>query len=143
MHVVYHVIFRWMGFDAHELVFMIGEWFCLDLKRYLRHPITSTKPHELHCCELIRTCPVKCKFNSCRRSCAEPDHFHALNKDAVHLCGYEVCRILVPIHLTFDIGKNMLALNYASNLEFARSRTLRKSSSPPSSGGSVDTNTPR
>ncbi|KIM19859.1 hypothetical protein M408DRAFT_334238 [Serendipita vermifera MAFF 305830] len=42
-------------------------------------------PHELHTCDRSLSCPIKCQL--CKSYCAAGDHFHALQPDAVHLCG--------------------------------------------------------
>ncbi|KIM22922.1 hypothetical protein M408DRAFT_331422 [Serendipita vermifera MAFF 305830] len=42
-------------------------------------------PHELHKCDRSLSCPIKCQL--CKSYCATGDHFHALQPDAVHLCG--------------------------------------------------------
>lgn len=45
----------------------------------------SRIPHELHTCDRSLSCPIKCQL--CKSYCAVGDHFHALQPDAVHLCG--------------------------------------------------------
>ena len=47
---------------------------------------SSREDHERHCCALVLSCPVKCQL--CNSFCAAGDHFHALQDDAVHLCGW-------------------------------------------------------
>ena len=43
--------------------------------------------HDEHCCETVQ-CPITCQL--CKRLCSERDHFHGLNSNAVHLCGYVI-----------------------------------------------------
>ncbi|KAF8607195.1 hypothetical protein BDV93DRAFT_488167 [Ceratobasidium sp. AG-I] len=43
------------------------------------------EPHTRHSCSNGKSCPIECQL--CRRLCCEPDHFHGLDVDAVHLCG--------------------------------------------------------
>ena len=45
----------------------------------------SREEHERHCCSLALSCPVKCQL--CQSFCSTGDHFHALEADAIHLCG--------------------------------------------------------
>ena len=45
----------------------------------------SREEHQRHCCSLASSCPVKCQL--CSNFCSAGDHFHALEADAVHLCG--------------------------------------------------------
>ncbi|KAI0751604.1 hypothetical protein C8Q80DRAFT_1158354 [Daedaleopsis nitida] len=59
-----------------------GQTFSCDL----RCNVASHIPHNEHHCE-NRQCPVSCQL--CRRLCAEHDHLHGLERDAVHLCGQE------------------------------------------------------
>ncbi|KAG8215117.1 hypothetical protein J3R82DRAFT_8568 [Butyriboletus roseoflavus] len=40
--------------------------------------------HESHQCD-AQYCPIPCQL--CKRLCASPDHLHALEADAIHLCG--------------------------------------------------------
>ena len=57
---------------------------------------------------------------SCARLCSIPDHFHGLELDAVHLCGYYVlCRLTHnrPAHLYS--GKAMRVLIFASFKAYA------------------------
>ncbi|KAI0796932.1 hypothetical protein C8Q75DRAFT_796662 [Abortiporus biennis] len=46
--------------------------------------IPSHQPHDVHVCE-TRSCPLTCQL--CKRLCASPDHFHALDGSTSHLCG--------------------------------------------------------
>ncbi|KAF8607201.1 hypothetical protein BDV93DRAFT_520086 [Ceratobasidium sp. AG-I] len=43
------------------------------------------EPHIRHSCSNGKSCPIECQL--CRRLCYEPDHFHGLEVDAIHLCG--------------------------------------------------------
>lgn len=43
--------------------------------------------HDRHECQDTK-CTVKCPFE-CNRLCSSDDHFHSLEKDAVHYCGQE------------------------------------------------------
>ncbi|CCA69193.1 hypothetical protein PIIN_03093 [Serendipita indica DSM 11827] len=53
--------------------------------------IDFRREHDRHCCERVSDCPQKCQMK-CGVRCAAGDHFHSLEKDAVHLCGQEhVC----------------------------------------------------
>jgi len=47
--------------------------------------IAWDEPHTRHSCDSSRSCPFECRL--CRRLCCEPDHFHGLDENAVHLCG--------------------------------------------------------
>ncbi|KAG8836422.1 hypothetical protein FRC18_011419 [Serendipita sp. 400] len=49
--------------------------------------LDCNRPHERHCCERPLTCPVKCQL--CSSFCSIGDHFHALDEQAVHLCGHQ------------------------------------------------------
>ncbi|KIM22917.1 hypothetical protein M408DRAFT_332686 [Serendipita vermifera MAFF 305830] len=42
-------------------------------------------PHELHTCDRSLSCPIRCQL--CKSYCSAGDHFHALQANAVHLCG--------------------------------------------------------
>ncbi|CAL1701264.1 unnamed protein product [Somion occarium] len=46
----------------------------------------SNEPHNTHVCE-NRSCPIRCQL--CKRLCASPDHLHALDSNAIHLCGQD------------------------------------------------------
>ncbi|ORY42725.1 hypothetical protein BCR33DRAFT_680193 [Rhizoclosmatium globosum] len=43
--------------------------------------------HDRHACKDTQLCPILCKL--CQRPCSSQDHFHALNPDAIHLCGLD------------------------------------------------------
>ena len=47
--------------------------------------IGSRDAHNIHMCGTTMTCPAKCAL--CNRLCAEKNHFHALETNAIHLCG--------------------------------------------------------
>ena len=46
--------------------------------------ILSDVEHEGHQCD-AQYCPIPCQL--CRRLCSSPSHLHALEEDAIHLCG--------------------------------------------------------
>ncbi|CAG8488857.1 9634_t:CDS:10 [Gigaspora rosea] len=70
--------------------------------------IPYEKEHELHVCENDSACPIQCPIPDCQHRCQNKDHFHALQPQAIHFCGYEhqcqedcqelgVCRILTEL----------------------------------------------
>ena len=75
------------------------DWYAQQLD-YLTYTYTSVSriPHEQHTCDRSLSCPIKCQL--CKSYCATGDHFHALEPDAVHLCGQvytskEILRLLI------------------------------------------------
>ncbi|KAG9308631.1 hypothetical protein JVU11DRAFT_11582 [Chiua virens] len=50
-------------------------------------PYPSDVEHEAHQCD-AQYCPIPCQL--CKRLCSSPNHLHALEEDAIHLCGYVV-----------------------------------------------------
>ncbi|KAJ7809088.1 hypothetical protein B0H14DRAFT_2867919 [Mycena olivaceomarginata] len=48
--------------------------------------ISSHEAHDQHVCN-TPSCPMTCEL--CKRLCANTDHLHGLQSDAVHLCGQE------------------------------------------------------
>nr|GAT56845.1 predicted protein [Mycena chlorophos] len=46
--------------------------------------IPSDEPHTEHICD-SSSCPITCEL--CKRLCADHEHLHGLDKNAVHLCG--------------------------------------------------------
>ncbi|CAG8699913.1 9819_t:CDS:2, partial [Racocetra fulgida] len=44
--------------------------------------------HERHCCENDSACPIQCLIPDCQRRCQCTDHFHALQSQQIHFCGY-------------------------------------------------------
>src|SRR5258706_5491581 len=82
---VLHATFSSTGIHyAHENVLLIGK--CM---KFLRNGELiwrfSREEHQRHCCSLALSCPVKCQL--CNSFCSAGNHFHALEADAVHLCG--------------------------------------------------------
>lgn len=54
-----------------------------------QHPAhfrSSDLVHDDHSCDNRQTCPITCEL--CPRFCSMGDHFHGLEPDQVHLCGY-------------------------------------------------------
>lgn len=47
----------------------------------------SDVEHECHQCD-AQYCPIPCQL--CKRLCSSPDHLHALEESAIHLCGYVI-----------------------------------------------------
>ncbi|KIM24947.1 hypothetical protein M408DRAFT_331430 [Serendipita vermifera MAFF 305830] len=55
--------------------------------------IDCNREHQQHACDRSMSCPIQCQL--CSSICAVGDHFHALQDDAVHLCGQtHACREL-------------------------------------------------
>ena len=49
--------------------------------------VHSDVEHESHQCD-AQYCPIPCQL--CKRLCSSPDHLHALEVGAIHLCGYVI-----------------------------------------------------
>ena len=84
--VVLHVAFRSTEHHyAHGNVLLIGKYPEISFEMVNLSERFSREEHERHCCSLALSCPVKCQF--CNDFCSAGNHFHALEVDAVHLCG--------------------------------------------------------
>jgi hypothetical protein len=49
--------------------------------------VHSDVEHESHQCD-AQYCPIPCQL--CKRLCSSPNHLHALEAGAIHLCGYVI-----------------------------------------------------
>jgi len=83
---VLHAAFSLMGSHyALGSVLLIGKSLNFFLVTVDLSERFSREEHERHCCSLALSCPVKCQL--CQSFCSTGDHFHALETDAIHLCG--------------------------------------------------------
>jgi hypothetical protein len=65
-------------------------------------------------------CPFECEL--CKRLCANPDHLHGLEPDAVHLCGF-VFRVVFHNNTYADhlpSGRRTRVLASAQQMGYAR-----------------------
>jgi hypothetical protein len=65
--------------DLSSLTFTAGSFRCKGRCR-----ISVDVEHEKHQCD-VQYCPIPCQL--CKRLCSSPDHLHALEAGAIHLCG--------------------------------------------------------
>jgi hypothetical protein len=63
---------------------MTHSWFTLSV---FRLPTGSDVEHDGHQCD-AQYCPIFCHL--CKRVCSSHNHLHALEPDAIHLCGYVI-----------------------------------------------------
>lgn len=86
------------------------------------------------------SCPMKCEL--CNSFCAVADHFHPLEKDAVHLCG-SVYYIITSSHLMPLPGRDMSVATSVNDLEYVRLRQLHSQLSPHLLGSTLHINIQR
>lgn len=81
--------------------------------------VLSDIEHESHQCD-AQYCPVPCQL--CKRLCSSPNHLHALEAVAVHLCGYVIrCSTPQPRSEMRFVGNHMLVLSDVPLLVYAKS----------------------
>lgn len=59
---------------------------CKITLEFETHGCFSDEDHVRHMCDNRLACTIACDL--CSRLCAMGDHFHGLDGDALHLCGY-------------------------------------------------------